>query len=300
MNIITIGSFIEDNRFDLIIKYLETKEFKVVKLDNSQNYQDQGKFSLIIHKIKDNNPVKYAKIQDYSLINPECIILDNVESILLINNRISLSRCLKNLNFIFEDNVVCFPTSWIVDNNETSLDLVEFPAIIKPSDDNNPETAHVMALVYNIKGFNEAHEKLGSNILAQKFINHDGVLYKIYCIGESVNISLRPSLQNTFYDYSGSDCIFYGRVSKYEDPTLNLITKLPSLEFIRKLCGHIGNIFGINIFGIDLIKETNSNCYFVIDINHFPSFVGVSDVPEAFYDLIQTQLTLKSKQSFDP
>ena len=36
----------------------------------------------------------------------------------------------------------------------------------------------------------------------------------------------------------------------------------------------------INLYGMDIIKKTDSKEIFIIDLNNFPSFKGVKELPE--------------------
>lgn len=49
-----------------------------------------------------------------------------------------------------------------------------------------------MAVVFNEEGVADCKPPC----VAQSFINHNAVLYKIYIVGNSFNISERPSLKN--------------------------------------------------------------------------------------------------------
>lgn len=151
-----------------------------------------------------------------------------------------------------------------------------------------------MALIYNIQGLKEVRDILNSDILVQKFINHNAVLHKIYCIGDKVYMFLRPSLPNeSELNSQDKDYIFYGRISKYEDPSCSCDV-YPSQNFVEGLCNYIRQIYQLGLFGIDLITELDQKDgiirHFIIDINYFPSYSGISEIPIAFTDLITKRL----------
>lgn len=52
--------------------------------------------------------------------------------------------------------------------------------------------AHQMAVVFNEKGVADCKPPC----VAQSFINHNAVLYKIYTVGHNFSVSERPSLKN--------------------------------------------------------------------------------------------------------
>jgi hypothetical protein len=59
-----------------------------------------------------------------------------------------------------------------------------------------------MAVIFNEKGVQDCHPPC----VAQSFINHNAVLYKIYVVGDEYIVTERPSLKN-FYP-SGMSSIY--------------------------------------------------------------------------------------------
>lgn len=73
--------------------------------------------------------------------------------------------------------------------------------VCKPSVSHGSD-AHQMAVVFNEEGVADCKPPC----VAQSFINHNAVLYKIYIVGNSFNISERPSLKN--FSASGTIMLF--------------------------------------------------------------------------------------------
>ncbi|KAA3674862.1 inositol-1,3,4-trisphosphate 5/6-kinase / inositol-tetrakisphosphate 1-kinase [Paragonimus westermani] len=95
------------------------------------------------------------------------------------------------------------------DNLEDNLgslhaNFVRFPLICKPLTAHGGSDAHTMALVFNPSGL----EKLNFPVVAQQFIDHDDILFKIYVIGEKSFYFVRPSIRN-FEESSTRETIFF-------------------------------------------------------------------------------------------
>ncbi len=69
--------------------------------------------------------------------------------------------------------------------------LLSLIAVCKPSVAHGSD-AHQMAIVFNEEGVADCRPPC----VAQSFINHNAVLYKIYTVGDDFNVSERPSLKN--------------------------------------------------------------------------------------------------------
>jgi len=199
-----------------------------------------------------------------------------------------------------------------------------FPAIAKPGNADGSPASHEMALVFNAGGLRPVQQKMkkangDSSMVLQQFINHDGVLHKIYCLGDRVYMGVRPSLPNLnlkvkklkkkimkmqknkpnpeeakSLDEDSEDednYQYFGRISKDEDPTV-IPQRLPSKKLVAQLCSHLRCTLGMNLFGIDLITKSAEPGdegrleHYVIDINYFPSYVGMPDVSEIFREYI--------------
>lgn len=74
-----------------------------------------------------------------------------------------------------------------------------------------------MAIIFNEKGVRDCKPMS----VAQTFINHNAILYKIYCVGEEYFVVERPSLKN-FYSNGKSlffllSCIIYKKLHVFSD-----------------------------------------------------------------------------------
>jgi len=55
-------------------------------------------------------------------------------------------------------------------------------------------------------------------------------------------------------------------------------------EIVRVMCREINNRLNLSLVGFDLIRETKTGVYYLIDINYFPSFKGFEGFRETFHN----------------
>lgn len=154
--------------------------------------------------------------------------------------------------------------------------------------------------------FNEADLKdCQTPCVAQEFVNHNAILYKVFAVNETFHLVERPSFKN-FY---ASDCealstIFFNShdISKsssnskwsiIEDKDIGLAIS-PSQEIIENIMKKMRKIFGLILFGIDVVVENHTGRYAIIDVNTFPGYDGHSNFFEDFSSNVKKMLTEKS------
>lgn len=50
------------------------------------------------------------------------------------------------------------------------------------------------------------------------------------------------------------------------------------LGIVGQVCQKIQEYFGITCFGIDILKETKSNNYYIVDLNYLPSYKNIPNI----------------------
>ncbi|MDH4275980.1 MAG: hypothetical protein OEW08_13175 [Gammaproteobacteria bacterium] len=106
--------------------------------------------------------------------------------------------------------------------------------------------------------------RIKGGVFGQEHIATQHFDLKVYCIGEHVMATRRPFPCVGPSDYIGT-------------PTL--VSK-----DIERLALTVGKVLGLEIFGMDIIEAEHG--YFVVDVNYFPSFVGVLGAVETLTDYI--------------
>lgn len=142
--------------------------------------------------------------------------------------------------------------------------------------------------------------------VAQEFVNHNAILYKVFVVDEKFYVIERPSLKNFYQkDCKIMDTIFFtshdisnkGSQSKWsiiskEEEHLAIPAKHDVIEHIVK---KIRKTFGLILVGIDVVVENHTGKYAIIDVNVFPAYDGY---PNFFKQLIITiKKLVKEKKS---
>ncbi|XP_078714740.1 inositol-tetrakisphosphate 1-kinase-like isoform X1 [Lampetra fluviatilis] len=160
----------------------------------------------------------------------------------------------------------------------------ESPAVASDDGSRNSSYIHEMAIVFGEAGLRDIRPPC----VAQSFINHDGVLHKVFVIGDTFHVVERPSLKNFPAGKSDQKTIFFNShdVSKAESAShLNARDesqtaeqrKQLSLQVVRRLVEGLRETLEMSLFGIDIIVDRESGHHAVIDINAFPGYDGVAD-----------------------
>jgi len=119
-------------------------------------------------------------------------------------------------------------------------------------------------VVYKVKDFDELVDFNFDKLLYfQNFIQNDGYDRKIYCVGDEVFGVKRIS----------------PLIKTYENKADEERTPMEINDEIIDLTLKVGKIFGLEIFGIDILPYKDS--YVVLDVNDFPGFRGVKEAGKA-------------------
>jgi len=291
-----IVGYICDKRFDVIVKHMTMDGHQMVSLDLTRSLDEQGSFDVIVHKLTKvigevNTSVassnKIRAIDEYVKRHPRCLLLDSPSSVATTTDRVKLDQKLQSL-CIFDDfgNTIRYPKTVIVSSSGTLDPKFRFPAVAKPQNADGSTESHDMAMVFSERGLKELQSNeasilgRGNTVVLQEFINHDAVLHKIYVMGDHVFMGTRPSLPNVIASENNPPFEFFGRISYGEDERQAPI--VPPMELIEQLCSELRNRLGLNLFGVDVITKSASKEHYVIDVNYFPSYAGMPQIPLTF------------------
>jgi len=276
--------------------------FEAVEIDPSKEISSQGPFTAIIHKLTDlmidamNGVQKshdYLKsIKEYLIKNPQVVMIDPLESIQILLNRYDTYSMLQLTSVCSEENVLRVPSftrlsSTNVEDIKKQLvsDNVRFPFICKKNLAHGSKS-HKMCIIFNEEGLKDVYP--GS--VAQTFIDHDAVLYKIYVIGDKYHMVERPSLRNfTQAVWSTHETIFFNSHNISSGDCSR--TKLTTLDggdddkqrvavdtsIISRLIKELTYQVKMTAYGIDIIVCPQTRQHYVIDVNVFPGYDGVDD-----------------------
>lgn len=127
----------------------------------------------------------------------------------------------------------------------------DYPLVVKPSNGSSCRGIYRLNTPADLEVLNMA-ETHDSFFLAQRYAENTGFDIKVYVTGREV----------------------YAAIAK-KSPLHDSVQEkfVPLTPTLRKLALDVGKIFGLDIYGIDVVETPQG--YAVVDINDFPSFGGV-------------------------
>lgn len=156
-----------------------------------------------------------------------------------------------------------------------------------------------MSLVFNNEGLTKGFE-LEPPMVLQQFVNHGGIIFKVYIADDYVKCVKRSSLPDVSketMEEMASEC---GGVMKFSQISSGATlmasgeeeVKMPAPEFIVAVAKGLRVALGLHLFNFDMIRDDKGDGYLVIDINYFP---GYEKLP--CYEMVMTEFFLNIKES---
>uniref|UniRef100_A0A6N2L732 Inositol-tetrakisphosphate 1-kinase n=1 Tax=Salix viminalis TaxID=40686 RepID=A0A6N2L732_SALVM len=252
-----------------------------VAIDLNRPLLDQGPFDVVLHKLLGKDWC--GTIEDYRKENPEVAILDPPDAIEHLLNRQSMLNDVTDLNLSDCHGKVCVPRQMVINNDPSSIPHevtragLKLPLVAKPLVVDGTAKSHELFLAYDQFSLSELEPPL----VLQEFVNHGGVLFKIYIVGEAIKVVRRFSLPNvTKQEVSKVEGVFrFPRVSSAaasaDDADLDpSVAELPPPPLLEKLARELRHRLGLRLFNVDMIREHGTkDVFYVIDINYFPGKV---------------------------
>jgi ribosomal protein S6--L-glutamate ligase len=131
------------------------------------------------------------------------------------------------------------------------IPIEDYPLVVKPSNGSSCKGVYLLKSPNDITALEEA-ETSDSFFLAQRYAENTGFDMKVYVTGSEVYAAvakkspLHPDMEQHF---------------------------IPLTPQIRKLAVQVGKLFGLDIYGLDVVETPTGPA--IVDINDFPSFGGV-------------------------
>lgn len=272
------------------------KGIQYLAIDVSKPLTEQGPFDAILHKYPNSDWDK--QLEEYRSLHPDVIILDPPESIERLHNRVSMLQVFEQEKSYDSYGLVGIPKQLIITEklekavlfNKFELSGLKFPVIAKPLVADGTFTSHLMWLVYNKSGL----EKLTAPFLLQQFVNHGGVLFKVYVVGDHVKSCRRKSLPDVQEAELGNDDglqsfshisnTTQGGTGEAIDRSL-ASTPLPPENLVAAISERLRRKLGLRLFNYDLIRDSGaSSNFFIVDINYFPGYAKMPDYENVLTD----------------
>lgn len=275
----SVSSFIQSS----LLLHAKQRGVDLIPIDLEKPLIEQGPFDSVFHKLYD--PEWKKQLEEFSLKYPTAIIVDPIESIEKLHNRVSMLDAVTQLKI---ENLE-IPQQAFVDSNESLQDEVvvarrqemKFPLIAKPLIANATADAHQMFLVLNQDGLNGVK----TPIVLQEFVNHGGVIFKVYVAGDHVKCVKRRSLADITEEKSENlipfSLISYFADNEQSDESLAKLmeaAEMPPSSFVNEVSKQLRHALKLHLFNFDMIRDSRyENRYLIIDINYFPGFAKVPE-----------------------
>lgn len=160
---------------------------------------------------------------------------------------------------------------------------LNFPVIAKPLLVDGSAKSHAMSLVFNVQSL----AKLKPPVVLQEFINHGGVLFKAYVVGDYVQCVRRRSLPDVDEQQlkNAEGPVSFCQISNTPSSSdLDLPeVELPPANFISDVACGLRKALGLRLFNFDIIRDVKrgNRFYHIIDINYFPGYAKMPDYETA-------------------
>ncbi|KAK3147910.1 hypothetical protein QOZ80_3BG0288270 [Eleusine coracana subsp. coracana] len=275
-----------------------------VPISESLPLSEQGPFDIILHK--STSKEWQQVLEDYHEEHPEVTVLDPPNAIRHLNNRQSMLEEVADLNLSNFYGEVCTPRQLVIMKDPSTIPTaiamagLTLPLVAKPLVVDGTSKAHELYLAYDEASLS----MLDPPLVLQEFINHGGILFKVYIIGESIQVVRRFSLPdvNTYELLNNVGVYRLPRVScaaaSADDADLDpLIAELPPRPLLEKLGRELRGRLGLRLFNIDMIRELGTkDRYYIIDINYFPGYGKMPGYEHMFTDFLLSLAQSKYKR----
>ncbi|KAI3962133.1 hypothetical protein MKW92_037430 [Papaver armeniacum] len=288
-----IGYAFEPNKktfiTDAIVDGSKQRGVDLIKIDTDKPLAEQGPFDCILQRL--SNEIRIKQLEEYSSLHPDVLIIDPPSKVEILHDRYSMLHCVEEMmKMSSQENEIGSPTFGIpkqvlvtdVDslmnvNVEGGLKL-KFPLIAKPEMVDGSMQSHELSLVYNLNALKKVH----TPVVLQEFVNHGGVMFKVYVVGDYATCAKRNSLPDIseeqldaekspvpFSQISNkpsqehSDHIMSNEEIRIEEAVM------PPDSFISRIASGLRQATGLHLMNFDLIRDSRiSNHYLILDINY--------------------------------
>jgi glutathione synthase/RimK-type ligase-like ATP-grasp enzyme len=264
----------------LIQKLKLIKEFDLVLHDPTKDFfclSDMpgwlNSTDLLIVKVRNECSIDllhYAKLYNIPTLH-------NVDTVLMCKNKIALDYALRKIIKKHEQQLKKFlmPNSWTQSLSDVDRfkkwALNKLPIVIKShyQHDKYNRFNFLVQKIDEVDIFCERYKEfLYYDVYVQKFVESDGIERKVYVIGDK---AFGIKRQNPIYKFLRE---------KPEDIDVSLIEReeFQITADIKRMSKIISKELNLKIFGFDLVRPIDQEKYYLLDLNDFPSFRGITNI----------------------
>ncbi|XP_010266775.1 PREDICTED: inositol-tetrakisphosphate 1-kinase 3 [Nelumbo nucifera] len=265
-----------------------------VAIDQNRSLSDQGPFDVVLHKLSGR---EWRHIlEDYRQKHPEVTVLDPPDAIQHVHNRQSMLKDVADINLSDCYGKVGVPRQLVIKKDPASIpDAVSkaglmLPLVAKPLVVDGSAKSHELSLAYDQFSLS----KLEPPLVLQEFVNHGGVLFKVYIVGETIKVVRRFSLPDVnkcellhnagVFQFPRVSCAAASADNANLDPG---VAELPPQLLLERLARELRHRLGLHLFNIDIIREHGTrDSFYVIDINYFPGYGKMPEYEHIFTDFL--------------
>jgi inositol-1,3,4-trisphosphate 5/6-kinase/inositol-tetrakisphosphate 1-kinase len=265
------------------IDYANSQNVDVFYLDLTKPIHEQGPMSLIVHKLTyvmksgniESDPQVKA-LSDFGKAHPEIPILDDLDAVAITLDRDRMDAIFRGIHWP-DDVPVLIPQSQLLldSNQDLSRITVNFPVLVKPKVATATPESHQMRLVTSP----EQLKGVPTPAMLQEFVNHDGMVFKLYALGDHLEAGVRPSIRNI----EPGESIALDFHSQHSEVDNGLWTKprdLSKVEIPVKKFERVSEILrtalNLNLIGFDILIDQEGR-FWLVDLNYFPAYRNVDD-----------------------
>ncbi|CAI0374230.1 unnamed protein product [Linum tenue] len=273
-----VSSFIQPS----LLEYAASRGVDLVSVDPSKPLTSQGHFDCIVHKFYDDD--WKLQLEAFAAENPDSVIVDPLEAVEKLHNRVSMLEVVSKLKLDRKERAEIPRQVVVSDSDElkqsAAVKELGFPLIAKPMVANGTILSHKMYLIFDREGLAELEE---APVVIQEFVNHGGVIFKVYVAGGQVQCVKRKSLPDIPEDKLGTaplkGSLPFAQISNLADGDVDASeiefagVEMPPEGFVEEVASGLKEAMGLHLFNFDVIRDgRDGNRYLVIDINYFPGY----------------------------
>ncbi|KAM3405293.1 hypothetical protein ACQJBY_008023 [Aegilops geniculata] len=272
---------------------------RLVAVDPSLPLADQGPFHLIIHKLFD--PAWRAQLEAFSALHPSVPVVDAPAAVDRLLDRFTMLDVVPGLAAGL-DYPLSVPAQVTVSDaaalaaDDPSHGL-RFPLIAKPLAVDGSAGSHDLCLVYRAEGLRGLH----TPVVLQEFVNHGGVLFKVYVVGGRAVCVRRSSLPDVpaarLADPGADASVPFANISSRPALDKGEGSMTPPAAFVDQVARGLRQALGLHLLNFDMFAATELDDegrrrYFLVDINYFPGFAKMPGYKTALTDLFAEMIQL--------
>ncbi|EFA81210.1 Ras-related GTP-binding protein [Heterostelium album PN500] len=276
-------------------------KIKCIPIDlETNNLPSVCPYDVVIHKFTDElsdpndneNTKTIISIENILKKYPSLVEVDPLQCQKPVLDRVTLSNLLDKLNQLPANfNVKC--PSFVVINEEQAdyseqLKSIRFPIVCKTVQACGSEESHQMAIFFDEPSLRQS--KFKPPMLIQEYINHNAIIYKVFVVGDYLNVVHRKSLRNM--NSNESEALYFDSQQPLpatllpEKPYDESMVEIPPRDTLVAISKQIQKDLGLTLFGFDVITDISTKKSAIVDLNYFPGYIGIPDFNSILLDHI--------------